>query len=132
MLVFRADLEALRGEVTRLLADIDEMLTVEKPYLLALFQARLGPWERQLQPGMLLPLQREPDNRADPLAIKILTESGHFLGYVPRVKNEALARLMDAGKLLFGKLEATAWQGTWLKLDARIFLRDMSSSVVAD
>lgn len=45
VLVLRADLDALRGEVTRLLADIDEMLTVEKPYLLALFQARLGPWE---------------------------------------------------------------------------------------
>lgn len=57
--------------------------------------------ELQLQPGMLLPLQREPDNRVDPLAIQILTEAGHFLGYVPRVKNEALARLMDAGKLLF-------------------------------
>ena len=35
----------------------------------------------------------------------------------PRAKNEALARLMDAGKLLFGRLEDKEWQGEWLKID---------------
>ncbi len=74
--------------------------------------------------GSLLPLKREPANEHDPLAIMILNESGNHLGYVPRAKNEALARLMDAGKLLFGRLESKEWQGNWLKAGIRIFLRD--------
>jgi len=31
---------------------------------------------------------------------------------------------MDAGKLLFGRLEAKSWVGGWLKLEIRVFLRD--------
>lgn len=46
-------------------------------------------------------LRRELNNPHDPLAILILTESGEKLGYVPRDRNEILARLMDAGKFLF-------------------------------
>jgi hypothetical protein len=80
--------------------------------------------EPQLLPGAMLPLKREPDNPHDPLAIMIFNAAGHQLGYVPRAKNEALARLMDAGKLLFGKLESKAWQGDWLKVSAHIYLRD--------
>lgn len=77
-----------------------------------------------LNPGHLLPMQREPGNAIDALAIKILDEKGHHLGYVPKVKNEALARLMDAGKLLFGRIESKEWLGNWLKIDIRVFLRD--------
>ncbi len=80
--------------------------------------------EAALTPGTLLVLQREPANEHDPLAILILTEAGETLGYVPRAKNEALARLMDAGKLLFARLEAKGWQGDWLKVEVRIYLRD--------
>lgn len=81
--------------------------------------------EPGLNPGDLLLLQREPSNAHDPRAIRIFDEAQHFLGYVPRAKNEALASLMDAGKLLFGKLEAKAWIGEWLKLDVRILMRDV-------
>jgi len=80
--------------------------------------------EEALKPGDVLPLLREPDNAYDGLAIRIMDEEGHHLGYVPRAKNEALARLMDAGKLLFGRIEEKAWQGEWLKVDIRVFLRD--------
>lgn len=80
--------------------------------------------EPGLAPGTFLVLKREPGNPHDTLAIMILDEGGRHLGYVPRVKNEALARLMDAGKLLFGRLEAKAWLGDWLKIEARIYLRD--------
>ncbi len=61
--------------------------------------------EPALLPGSFLPLKREPANEYDPLAIMILDDGGHHLGYVPRAKNEVLARLMDAGKLLFARLE---------------------------
>jgi hypothetical protein len=80
--------------------------------------------EPSLAPGAFLVLKREPANAHDALAIMIFNEAGHQLGYVPRAKNEALARLMDAGKLLFGKLEAKEWVGDWLKVEARIYLRD--------
>ena len=80
--------------------------------------------EDNLKKGDTLPLQREPKNSFDSLAIKILDEAGHLIGYVPRVKNEALARLMDAGKLLFGKIENKYWQGDWLQIEARIYMRD--------
>ncbi len=80
--------------------------------------------EPLLTTGSLLPLKREPVNQHDALAIMIFDEKGHHLGYVPRAKNEALARLMDAGKLLFGRLESKEFQGNWLKAGIRIFLRD--------
>jgi hypothetical protein len=73
----------------------------------------------------MLVLQREPTNQYDPLAIMILSTAGHHLGYVPRAKNEVLARLMDAGKLLFGKLETKEWVENWLKLEVRIYLREI-------
>jgi len=80
--------------------------------------------EPSLALGAFLVLKREPANPHDALAIMIFNEAGHHLGYVPRAKNEALAHLLDAGKLLFGKLEAKAWIGDWLKVEARIYLRD--------
>ena len=81
-------------------------------------------FEPSLSPGALLVLKREPSNPHDALAIMIFNEAGHHLGYVPRAKNEALARLMDAGKLLFAKLESKAWQADWLRVEVRVYLRD--------
>lgn len=82
------------------------------------------PAQSLMEPGSCLVLQREPQNAFDPLAIKILTTAGHHVGYVPKVKNEALARLMDAGKLLFGKVDTKHWENEWLSVTLRVFLRD--------
>lgn len=81
--------------------------------------------EPTLVPGGSLVLRREADNLHDELAILILTEGGEKLGYIPRDRNEILARLMDAGKFLFARLESKEWQGDWLHVSARIFLRDV-------
>lgn len=70
-------------------------------------------------------LRREPENPYDALAILILDQKGHKLGYVPRDRNEVLARLMDAGKLIFGRLDRKEKERNWLKLAIRIFMRDM-------
>ena len=80
--------------------------------------------EPDLVPGALLPLKREPENPHDPLAIMVFSEAGYHLGYVPRAKNEVLARLLDAGKLLFARLESKSWQSGFLKVAAHIYLRD--------
>ena len=80
--------------------------------------------EPELKKYQLLMLIREPKNENDDKAILILTEDGQKLGYVPKKKNEVLSNLMDAGKLLFRRLNEKTWVDTWLKLDVQVFLRD--------
>lgn len=81
--------------------------------------------EPTLKYGDSLVLRRDLDNPHDELAILILTESGEKLGYVPRDRSEILARLMDAGKFLFSRIESKEWHGDWLQVSARVFLRDV-------
>ena len=81
--------------------------------------------EPKLKKHQLLVLKREPKNEYDDNAILILTEDGQKLGYVPQEKNEVLSNLMDAGKLLFGKLNEKTWVDNWLKLDVQVYLRDL-------
>ena len=81
--------------------------------------------EPDLKKHQLLVLKRETKNEYDNNAILILTEDGQKLGYVPQEKNEVLSNLMDAGKLLFGKLNEKTWVDNWLKLDVQVYLRDL-------
>ena len=81
--------------------------------------------EPNLKNNQLLVLKREPKNEYDDKAILILTEDGQKLGYVPQERNEILSRLMDAGKLLFGRLDEKNWVGRWLRLDIQVYLRDL-------
>jgi hypothetical protein len=72
-------------------------------------------------------LKREPDNQHDQLAIQIFDEYGNRLGYIPKAKNEVTARLLDAGKLIFGVLCEKNWEGhshNWLKLQIKVYMRD--------
>ncbi len=80
--------------------------------------------ENTLSVSDLLVFKRELDNSHDALAILIFDQSGSKLGYVPKAKNEVLARLMDAGKLIFGKLETKEWIDNWLKMAVRVYMRD--------
>ena len=81
--------------------------------------------EPKLKKHQILMLKREPNNEYDSNAIIILTEEGQKLGYVPQEKNEVLSKLMDAGKLLFGRLDEKSWVEDWLKLDIQVYLRDL-------
>jgi len=78
-----------------------------------------------LQIDDLLIFKREPDNQFDDLAIMILTKDGQKLGYVPQSDNTIIARLMDAGKIVFGKIVSKELVKTWLKTEIRIYMRDM-------
>ena len=79
---------------------------------------------RRLKKGMPLTLIREPENRYDDLAILILDDRGDHLGYVPRERNAVLARLMDAGKYLYARVEEiNEWNGE-AGARYRIFMRD--------
>jgi hypothetical protein len=82
----------------------------------------------ELEPGLTqgkkLNFFREPENPYDSLAIAIRDDKGNKLGYVPRAKNEILARLMDAGKLLYGTIFTKEYVGNWLKITLQIYLDD--------
>ncbi len=77
-----------------------------------------------LETGANLRLQREPENKFDPSAIAVYDAQNNILGYVPRAKNEVLARLLEAGKHLSAKLVAKDRLDGWTRLNIEIFLHD--------
>ena len=81
--------------------------------------------ELEIQPDDFLIFKREPKNPHDKFAIAIFTELEKKLGYIPKEKNEILARLMDSGKLIFGKIVSKKWINNWLKIEIKIFMREI-------
>ena len=49
---------------------------------------------------------------------------GDKIGYIAKQDNLVFARLMDAGKFLFGKLKSKERKGRWLKIKVEIYLQD--------
>ena len=80
--------------------------------------------EPHLQIGERLAFFREPENPYDAQAIVIKTIDGVKIGYVPRQDNVIFARLMDAGKLLFGKITEKEKKGKWVRISIDIFLHE--------
>jgi len=109
------------GNLTAIDSDI---LSMECVVAGTTFLKDLNKIEEQLSEGQILDLKREPDNKYDNFAIAIYHSSGEKIGYIPRDKNEMMARLMDAGKWFFGKVQKKSWEGSWLKIDIEIYLKD--------
>lgn len=80
--------------------------------------------EPKLFEGVEVQFYREPDNKYDNKAIVVKDKEGNKLGYIPRDKNEILSRLMDAGKLLYGKVKSKEKIGEWAKIEMEVFLKD--------
>ncbi len=89
------------------------------------FREDIDEIEPELQKDDLLVLKREPDNEHDKLAIAIYDKGERRIGYIPQRKNEIPARLMDAGKIVFGKTESKKWQSSWLNINILVYMRDM-------
>lgn len=70
-----------------------------------------------------LSLKREPENKFDKFAILVLFKDKK-LGYLPRSKNQTIARLMDAGKQFYAKVISKEWEGKWLRIDLEVFMKD--------
>ncbi|MDI9369342.1 MAG: restriction endonuclease [Synergistaceae bacterium] len=77
-----------------------------------------------LNEGDRLNFFREPDNPHDSRAIVVRNSDGVKIGYVPKADNAVFSRLMDAGKLLFGRIAGKQMQGSWLKIDMQVFLHE--------
>lgn len=77
----------------------------------------------QLQINERLKLVRE-ESKFDDLAILIQNSEGKKLGYVPRKDNVIFSRLMDAGKLLIGKVKEKDQIGSFSRIRISIYLID--------
>lgn len=77
-----------------------------------------------IKPGDILAMKREPQNEYDELAILLFTERGEKAGYIPRAQNEVIARLMDAGKTFFARIEDFHFEGEWLCINIKVFMKD--------
>ena len=84
----------------------------------------LGELESHINVDDKLDFFREPDNPYDKRAIVIKNTDGVKIGYVPKADNMIFSRLMDAGKLLFGRITLKELQGKWLKIDIKVFLHE--------
>lgn len=77
----------------------DDSINLNRVILLRCGIKRLENYTAEIAvPGTRLKAVREADNQYDKWAIKIYTQSGTPLGYIPAIKNQSTARLMDAGK----------------------------------
>lgn len=73
--------------------------------------------------GAKVILRRE-DNKFDEKAILVLDQENRKLGYVPEKDNLVFSRLMDAGKLLTGKVIDIEQLGSFKKIRIGIYLVD--------
>lgn len=84
-------------------------------FFVAGFQHHYGPsMIFGFEPGGLLQLVREPWNPHDPRAVA-LVHQGHCIGYVPRVVNAPIARLLDqnaplACRIVYVDPDAKPWK----------------------
>ncbi|MCL1932006.1 MAG: HIRAN domain-containing protein [Treponema sp.] len=67
---------------------------------------------------------REPDNQHDELAIQVKDQNDNKLGYIPRQKNPILARLMDAGKHIYGTVKEINNDDSYMNVEMEIFMDD--------
>ena len=77
-----------------------------------------------LHPGAKVTFLREPDNLNDKWAVKVMDEKNRQIGYLAADCEEVVARLMDAGKALFGKVENAEIRGNWHLIELEVYLDD--------
>ena len=82
---------------------------------------------KALTEGTVVSLVREADNKYDKLAIRVDNADGGKLGYVPRKKNEILSRLLDGGKMLYGKVAEIEFSefSSWITITIKIYMKDL-------
>lgn len=76
----------------------------------------------QLSAGNRLELVREPANPFDANAIRI-DWNGRKLGYIPRIQNQASARLLDEGTRLEARISRLEKYGNpWARMEVEVWL----------
>lgn len=75
-------------------------------------------------PGQLLPLVRDADNPYDPWAVEVHDGEDRRIGYVSCECNEFVARLLDGGRRVEGRLAQKEQIGPWTRLVMEVMLHD--------
>lgn len=81
--------------------------------------------EKHIHIGDRLEFYRQQDNPYDANAIEIRNDMNVKLGYVPKADNIVFSRLMDAGKLLYGKVISKEILDNWVKIQIEIYLHEI-------
>ena len=84
---------------------------------------KLDKVQDDLNETVLLEMKREGDNEFDHFAVALWFRDNK-VGYIPKDKNEVVARLMDAGKQFYATICAKEMEGNWLKLEIKVMLKD--------
>jgi hypothetical protein len=79
--------------------------------------------EQELTQKVKLTTKREGDNQFDKFAIALMFNETK-VGYIPKEKNEVIARLMDTGKQFYATIQAKEYEGNWLKLEIQVVMKD--------
>ena len=74
--------------------------------------------------GETLRFVRDPSNLHDRWSIRVEDGDGHKVGYVGADVNQILARLMDAGKHVYGKVVDAVSSGNWHRVEMAVYLDD--------
>ena len=84
---------------------------------------KLDEVEAALQSEVRLEVSRDGKNKFDDYAVALVFNKT-IVGYIPRDKNEVIARLMDSGKQFFAVITVKEWEGNWLRLEVKVYLKD--------
>ena len=79
--------------------------------------------EPELLIDLVVDMRRDGNNKFDVFAVALYFGSIK-IGYIAKNKNEVIARLMDAGKAFIASITSKEWEGNWLKLEVKVFLKD--------
>lgn len=103
-------------------AESVKILVQSSPLAGSQYYAVAAVWS-ELKAGDRLDLNREPDNRHDPRAIRV-DWRGRKLGYLPRAENAAVAAAMDRGERLEARIARLRPDGSpWRRVEIEVFLR---------
>lgn len=77
-----------------------------------------------LQAGARLRFMRAPSNPYDQWAIEVYDPQDRRVGFLPADSNEMIARMMDAGKLIYGEFTYASKRGSWNRVHMEVYLDD--------
>ncbi len=79
--------------------------------------------EDELKQSVRLDMKREGRNKYDHFAIALWYRQTK-IGFIPKDKNQVLARLMDAGKQFYASITSKEIEGNWLKVEIQVMMKD--------
>ncbi len=86
--------------------------------------ANIADIAQQLIAGERLVFERDPENIYDAWSVRVYGHDHVRLGYVSCDCNEVVARLLDGGHCVSGRLERVSHCDSWTRIDMGVYLDD--------